>query len=503
MDVGESLENGPIEEQQNAGARRLRHLFAEAARHHQAGRLDEAKRLYLEVLAIDVGHAPSLHGLGLIAQDSGNFDVAVSMMRRAIAADSQDTAYRFSLGAVLQARGGYDDALAVFRDVLHLDREHLLARFRVGNVLQLQNRLDEAIAEYQHILEMKPDAHDAQFNIANVLRLQGKLTEARVHYERALAMDPGNVDTLWNLGLLDLLEGNYAAGWPNYEMRHRRPTHGLRAFPEPQWKGEPLQGKRILLHAEQGLGDTLQFLRYVSRVIAAGGQTILDVPGTIQRLATAIPGVAEVVATGETIPPFDVQCPLMSLPLAFQTSLDSIPGAVPYLSIPEDAKRAAIRRPWPAQGLRVGLVWGATPRFFEDSDRSIPLAFFEPVLATQGAHFFSLQMGPSADQLDKLQAPLTDLREAIGDFADTAALVAHLDLVITVDTSVAHVAGGLGKPTWVLLPFSPDWRWLIDREDSPWYPTARLFRQPRPRDWESVMKRVRSELALISQKENH
>lgn len=492
-----------IDEQKNSDALHVQRLFAEASSQHQAGRLDDAKRLYLEILAIDLRHAPTLHGLGRLAHDSGNFDVAANMMRRAIAADPQSTDYRFDLGVILQAKSEYDQALTAFRDVLQVDPNRLPARFRVGNVLQLQNRLDEAITEYERILEMKPDAHDAQFNIGNVLRLQGKLIESRARYQRALTLDPGNVDTLWNLSLLDLLEGNYAAGWPNYEMRHRRPTHGLRSFPQPQWRGESIKGRRILLHAEQGLGDTLQFLRYVPRVVAAGGHTILDVPDAIRRLTTEIPGVAAVVATGEPIPPFDVQCPLMSLPLAFQTTVDSIPADVPYLKVPEEAMRAAAKRAWPAQGLRVGLVWGATPRFFEDSDRSIPLALFEHLLAAQGVHFFSLQMGPSADQLDRLQAPPIDLREAIGDFADTAALVAHLDLVITVDTSVAHVAGGLGKPTWILLPFSSDWRWLTNREDSPWYPTARLFRQPRPRDWESVMERVGYELAVLSQKENH
>jgi Tfp pilus assembly protein PilF len=471
-----------------------------AVQHLQAGRLEEAKSLYLQILAADVRHAPSLFGLGLIAQQSGGVEVAEKMFRRAIAADPEKTEYRFQLGVVLQASGRHDEALSVFRDVLHIDPQDVLAHFRVGNILQLDGRLDEAVLKYERILELKSDAHDAQFNIGNVFRLQGKLTEARESYLRALAIQPGNVDSLWNLSLLDLLEGDYASGWPRYETRHGRPTPNLRGFSEPQWKGEPLNGARILLHAEQGLGDTLQFLRYVPMVAAAGGQVLLDVPETLRRLAAEVSGVSSVTATGDPIPTFEWHCPMMSLPLAFQTKVDSIPADVPYLRVPVAAQKSAEKLAWPDRGLRVGLIWGATRRPFEDSDRSIPLLALESIFTLKGAHFYSLQVGPAAPQLESLQTPVTDLRDRIRDFADTAALVSHLDLVITVDTSVEHVAGALAKPTWILLPFASDWRWLTDREDSPWYPTARLFRQPRPGDWQSVIERVRGELVHLEEK---
>ncbi len=471
--------------------------------HLQSGRLDRAKDLFLQILAGDSRHAPSLFGLGVIAQQSGDIEIAERMFRRAIALDAENPEYNFQLGAVLQTRGRYDEALSVFRHVLRSDSQHLLAGFRVGNVLQLKGELDEAIEAYNRILALKADSHGAHFNIGNVLRLQGRLREAREQYELALALQPGDADALWNLSHLDLLEGDYNAGWPRYEIRHRRPTPGLRAFVEPQWKGEPLNGSRILLHAEQGLGDTLQFLRYVPMVAAAGGQVLLDVPETIRRLAAEIPGVFAVTATGEPIPPFEWQCPLMSLPLAFGTTVGSIAANVPYLRVPEDALRSAGKLVWPRPGMRVGLVWGATTRHFEDSDRSIPLGELEPVLGIKGVHFFSLQAGPQAGQLEEMQAPVTDLRENILDFADTAALVTNLDLVISVDTSVAHVSGALGKPTWILLPFASDWRWLIHREDSPWYPTVRLFRQARPRDWGSVIDRVRGELTRLAEKYEH
>lgn len=491
---------GPEDRSGTARATQLDRLFSEAVRHFEVGRIEEAKHLYLQILAVDVRHAPSLHGLGIIAQQSGNAEVAEKMLRRAIAVDDKDADHYFALGAALQAQGKYLEALSAFQHVLLLSPANLLARFRVGNILQLEGKLDEAIAAYETILTIKPNSPDAEFNIGNVLRLYGRLAEARTRYQRALQLQPESVDARWNLGLLDLLEGDFAAGWPLYEVRQLRSTPNLRKFTKPQWKGEPLNGARILLHAEQGLGDTLQFLRYVPMVCATGGQVLLDVPKEIRRLAAEVPGVSEVTATGEPIAIHEWQCPLMSLPLAFGTTVESIPAQVPYLQIPVEAKRAAEQRSWPNSGLRVGLVWGAVTRAFEDSDRSIPLSLFESILATRGTLFFSLQLGPQADQIQALQTPLTDLREAIADFADTAALVSHLDLVITVDTSVAHVAGALGKPTWVLLPFSSDWRWLTGRENSPWYPTIRLFRQPQPRDWKSVLERIGVELVQLTQK---
>jgi Tfp pilus assembly protein PilF len=476
----------------------VRRLLGDAVERHQAGQLEQAKSLYLQILAIELQHGPSLYGLGLIAQQSGSFEIAANMMHRAIALDPGNTDYRFGLGAALQANGNYDAALAAFREVLQADAENLLAHFRVGNILQLQGKLDEAIAAYERIVELNPDSHDAEFNIGNVFRLQGKLAEARERYRRALNLQPGNVDALWNLSLLDLLEGDYPAGWKNYEVRHRRPTHGLREFAQPQWKGEPLNGSRILIHSEQGLGDTLQFLRYLPMVAQAGGEITLDVPATLRRLAGEIPGISAVISSGDAIPPFAWHCPMMSLPLAFHTTVESIPAQMPYLRIPQEAKRSAAKLPWPQQSLRVGLVWGATTRSFEDSDRSIPFALLEPILATPRVHFYSLQLGPPASQLAPQRTEVIDLRGVIGDFADTAALVFHLDLVLTVDTSVAHVAGALAKPTWVLLPFSADWRWMTSGEDSPWYASVRLFRQPRQGDWEAVIERVRCELASLA-----
>jgi tetratricopeptide (TPR) repeat protein len=574
-------------------------LLANAVREHQAGRLEQAKQLYLQVLAIDVRQANSLYGLGLIAHRAGNLDVAASMMRRAIAVDATDPAYHASLGAVfldqrkpdeakphleralalqpdsaeahtnmgilLAREGKPEEARACYQRALVLNPDSIEALCNLGNLLcaggkheeakacyeraialrpdlaeahnnlgvvfrelgffgeaqacheralaikadyvdahnnlgiefRDQGKMDESIASHERALALKPDYSEAYNNLGNTRRSQGNLEEARKCHEQALALNPDNIEAKWNLSLVELLTGDFAAGWRDYEIRTRR-KNAPRRFPEPLWRGEPLNGARILLHAEQGLGDTLQFLRYVPMVQGAGGEVILDVQPSLLRLVAELPGIVTVVATGDPLPPFAWHCPLMSLPAAFQTSIDSIPAQIPYLRVPAEAKKNADSLAWPDEGLRVGLVWSGNPLFPEDRLRSIPLSGFAPMLALHGVRFFSLQMGPAASQLDEVGEPITDLQAAIGDMADTTALIGKLDLVITVDTAVAHLAGALGKPTWVLLPLAPDWRWLMEREDTPWYPTMRLFRQPGFGDWPAVLERVRIELSALA-----
>jgi len=267
---------------------------------------------------------------------------------------------------------------------------------------------------------------------------------------------------------------------------------------EPQWHGEPLNGARILLHAEQGLGDSLQFLRYVPMVQAAGGRVILDIPPRLRRLTEQLPGIEELVMSGDPLPECEWQCPLMSLPLAFGTTVESIPAQAPYLSIPESALWTAGSLAWPDRGLRVGIAWAGSPSHPNNRFRSLALAALEPLFQVRGADFFSLQMGPATAELGSVRGELTDLAPLTADMADTAAQMAHMDLIISVDTSVAHLAGALAKPTWVLLPYAPDWRWMLGREDSPWYPTVRLFRQPRMYDWNAVVERVCTELDKLT-----
>jgi len=469
-------------------------LLTEALGHHQAGRLPDAERLYRQILALDPRHPDGLHLLGVLAHQTGHHEAAVETIRQAIANNNREPSFYSHLGLALQALGRMDAAAASYRQALALNPNFAEAHNNLGNAQKALGDLEQAIGSYERALALHPDYVDAHSNLGLSLQLLGRFDEAAAHYERAIALNPDYAHARWNQALLQLLFGDLASGLRNYEWRWQS-ANKPRNLKQRQWRGEPLKGASILLDVEQGIGDTLQFLRYLPMVQAAGGSVVLGVPANLRRLVAELPGLAYLGTSGEPLPPFDWHCPLMSLPLAFGTTLESIPTQTPYLSVPADAQRMAASLPWPADGLRVGIAWAGSPTHLGDRFRSIPFPLLEPLLHIEGAHFFSLQLGPEAAQLATAQAPITDLAPAITDLADTAALMQQLDLVIAVDTAVVHLAGALGRPVWVMLPFSPDWRWMLDREDSPWYPTMRLFRQPQFGDWPAVVDAMR--IALL------
>lgn len=503
-------------------------LLAQGLEHHRAGRLGEAERVYRRILELDAQHADSLHLLGMVAFQTGNCDAAAELISRAILQNGEDAMYFSNLGNVLQTQGRLEAAVDCYRRAielnparaaahgslglawqflgrledaarslergLELDPRIAVAHTNLGNVRQAQGRLAEAAVCHERALAIEPMNPEAYSNLGGVLDLQGKLTESMAAYDRALEFKPDFTVALFNRSLLRLRKGDFALGLPDYE--HRWHLNKRRDFSEPQWHGEPLRGARILLYPEQGLGDTVQFLRYVPMVQAAGGQVILEVQPEMRRLASRLPGVTELICSGEPLPQFDWHCPLMSLPLAFGTTLDTIPATVPFLTIPQEADTA--RLPDRCYELGVGIAWAGSPGHLRDRFRSIPLELLKPLFDLEEVQFYSLQMGPAAEALRETvaSAGVIDLAPRIEDMADTAALIAYLDLVIAVDTAVAHLAGALGKTVWVMLPLVPDWRWLLDREDSPWYPTMRLFRQSTLGDWASVVEAVRSALQL-------
>ena len=501
-------------------------LLAHGLKHHRAGRLGEAERLYRKILESDAQHADSLHLLGMVAFQTGNCDAAAELISRAILRNGQDATYFTNLGNVLQTQGRLDEAVHCYRKALSLnprsapahgnlglalqflgcfeeaaeslkralalDPGIAIAHTNLGNVRQAQGRLAEAVACHELALAIEPMNPEAYSNLGGVLDLQGKLTESIAAYDGALALKPDFAVALFNRSLLRLRRGDFVLGLPDYE--HRWHLNKRRDFSEPQWHGEPLRGARILLYPEQGLGDTVQFLRYVPLVQAAGGQVILEVQPQMRRLAAELSDVTEIICPGEPLPAFNWHCPLMSLPLAFGTTLDTIPARVPYLTIPQETDTACAIAGKEC-GLRVGIAWAGSPGHMRDRFRSIPPELLKPLFGLVGAQFFSLQLGSAATaELISVGASVIDLAPKIEDMADTAALIARLDLVIAVDTAVAHLAGALGKPVWVMLPLVPDWRWLLDREDSPWYPTMRLFRQSMLGDWVSVVAAVRCAL---------
>ncbi len=459
----------------------------------QAGNCDAAAELISRAILRNSKDAMYFTNLGNVLQIQGRLEAAVDCYQRAIELNPASATTHGNLGLAWQFLGRLEDAARSFEKALKLDPRIAVAHTNLGNVLQAQGRLEEAVACHERALAVEPMNPEVYSNLGSVFDLQGRMADSLAAYDRALALKPDFAVALFNRSLLRLRRGDFAAGLPDYE--HRWHLNKRRNFREPQWYGEPLRGARILLYPEQGLGDTVQFLRYVPMVQAAGGQVILEVQPQMRRLAAQMPDVAEIICVGEPLPSFDWHCPLMSLPLAFGTTLDTIPSKVPYLTVPQEADIPR-RHLGEDDGLRVGIAWAGSPAHLRDRFRSIPLEFLKPLLELEGARFFSLQLGPAAKQLSDADAPhgVVDLAPGIGDMAETEILIASLDLVIAVDTAVAHLAGALGKPVWVMLPRVPDWRWFLDREDSPWYPTMHLFRQSTLGGWASVVEAIRSAL---------
>ena len=371
------------------------------------------------------------------------------------------------------------------------------ALYNRGNALKLLKRYEESLASYDRAVALQPNHADAHNNRGQVLRELGRYNEALASYDRALALRPHHVMAHCNAAALRLLTGDFGRGWVHYEWRWLKksvvPTK--RNFSQPAWSGgDRLSGKTILIHSEQGLGDTIQFARYVPLIAAGGAQVIFEVQKPLQELMTGLAGAAKIAAKGGPLPQFDLHCPLLSLPLAFGTRLETIPSDNAYLRVPPRHLAEWQSRLSGARHPRIGLVWSGNPGHERDGERSIGLRALLPMLDTlsAAASFVSLQKDVRAEDaaILKERADIVDYGPALRDFSDTAALVSQLDLVISVDTSVAHLAGALGKPVWILLTYFPDWRWLLGRDDSPWYPTARLFRQNGTGTWDDVIVRL-------------
>jgi len=394
----------------------------------------------------------------------------------------------------------FEDYLADSRRGYALDPTNAETCNNIGDALQSLGREQEALQWFDRSLSLSPDNVKVLNNKAFSLSQVRRFDEAVATYGRVKTIDPGNAVADWNLALLHMLTGNFKAGWAGREARWK--ATNLSAvypkFPQAMWLGDgPIEGKTVLVHQDEGLGDTIQFARYVPMLAARGARVILVVDEALRPLLSGLEGVAQClpITTG-TLPPFDVHCPVSSLPLAFATRLDTIPAAASYLPPPsKDRAEAWEARLGPHDRLRVGLVWSGSLSHRNDHNRSIPLRAMSGILDAEGT-FVSLQRDPRAADKAVLRerTDIVDLTGDLTDFGDTAALVSCLDLVISVDTSVAHLAAAMGCPTWILLPFMPDYRWLLDRDDSPWYPTVRLFRQDEGRDYARVLERVRDAL---------
>ena len=428
----------------------------------------------------------------------GRYDEALVSYDRAIALKPDYARAYNNRGVALGRLERHADALASYDRAVALMPDYAEALDNRGIALAELNRPAEALQSHERAIAFSPKYAEAFYNRGNVLRDLNRHVEAIDSYERALALKPDYAAAHWNLADCCLLLGDFARGWQEYEWRWKlaQRENAVRNFQQPLWLGaQALQGRTILLHSELGLGDTLQFCRYATAVAALGARVILEVQPTLLPLLADLEGVVQTVPRGAPLPAFDYHCPLMSMPLAFKTDLTNVPRHIPYLH--SDAERVAAwrRKLGPTNKPRVGVVWSGSMALRNDR-RSMALKEMLPLMGAW-AEWVSLQK-EVRDSDAAVLVSRTDLLDAgaeLHDFADTAAVVELVDVVVTVDTSVAHVAGAMGKPVWILLPFNPhDWRWMLDREDSIWYPTARVFRQPVNGDWASVVRRVGEEL---------
>jgi len=466
----------------------------------EKGQYDEAIIYYKKALQIDPDLSGVYYNLGIISQEKGQFNEAIMYYRKALQLNPNLLDAHNNLGLCLHDKGQLDEAIVTYWKALQLHPQDAKTHYNMGNAFKDKGHIDEAIASYQKAIQLNPGYADACSNLGSALQEKGEIDEAITAYQKTLKIDPNLAIAHVNMSLMLLLSGNFEGGWKEYEWRTKLKDFPLRHFSQPMWDGSDITGKTILLHAEQGFGDTIQLIRYAPLVVQRGARVIVECLKDLHSLLKTVEGVHQVIGHGETLPAFDLHCPLLSLPLVFDTTLESIPARIPYLSAD-----TLFKEKWRAKvhadhsQYKVGLAWSGNPQHINEQKRSCTLEIFSPLSRLDTITFFSLQKGAAAQQAKNPPQgmKLIDHTEDIYDFSDTAAFIENLDLIISVDTAAAHLSGALGKPTWTLLPFVPDWRWLLNRDDSPWYPTMRLFRQSSLGDWQSVIEMVIVELQKV------
>ncbi len=476
----------------------------------ELGRFDEALASYLRAIELEPRHAPACYNCGAAYKDLGKYGSAMLYFDKAIALNPDYAEAYNNRGLVLTELKQFDLALASYDKAIMANPGLALVHVNRGVVLQKCGRMPEAMEAYDSAISIDPGCPEAFYNRATLLGELRRFNEAVECYDKAIALRKDYAKALCNKSLVHLALGDYEVGWRLFEWRWTRDAlaRNKRSFSQSTWLGdEPLQNKTILLSHEQGLGDTLQFCRYARLVADLGAKVILEARKPLVALLEGLDGVSQVVEEGKDLPEFDYQCPLMSLPLAFKTTLETIPARIPYLRADPDKVAYWKQKLGPRTRPRVGLVWNGgfrkdQPEVAEVNERrNVPLSEIV-ALNIPGIDFFSLQKGEPAESelLENKQScwpedNFFNFADELRDFTDTAALVENLDLVISVDTSTAHLAAAMGKPVWLLNRYDSCWRWLLNRTDSPWYPTIRIYRQETPRDWATVLVKVRNDLA--------
>ena len=500
--------------------------------HRGAGRLDEAEALLKQLLAAKPIEPTAVHLLGIIFHQRGQLTQAIEHVKRAIELAPQVALFQANLGEMYRLAGRpdlalehgkkavalnpeypealsnigvahyerkeYEDAAASHRRAIELRPSFAQAHSNLGNAFHALRDFDGAVACYRRAVEINPRFADAWSNLGTSLHHAGRYEDAMYALRRAIALDPNNPNAHSGLGILLLMRGDLAEGWAEYEWRLKSTEVRLPYTPQRPWQGEGIAGRHIYINAEQGFGDTMQFTRYVPLVAARAGKVTFRVQqGLAGLMRESLKGIDVLGDRAPAVTNADCECALLSLPYLFGTRLETIPATGPYLRAnPDEAARWKAR--YRDSSFKVGMIWAGNPEHVNDRRRSIPLEQLAPLLAVPDASFTSLQVGPRADDLKAHpEFHITDVAKELVGFAATAALIEALDLVITIDSAVAHLAGGLGKPTWLLAPCVSDWRWQLHREDNPWYPTMRLFRQVEGQEWPAVIDRVVGELTAV------
>jgi tetratricopeptide (TPR) repeat protein len=500
-----------------------------ALQQFNSGQLERADTQCRLVLQIDSGQSDALHLRGLIAYRSGKPEIAVRFIIKAIEHNPRAALYFYHLGIILVASGELGKAIESYREAISLKPNYAEALNNLGLILYDLDEVEESIVLFQQAIRCKPNFSNAHYNLGNSLQALGNPTAAISAYDQALKIVPNSPETHFNRSLSLLLAENFEEGWVEYEWRFGNLKNQIKILNGKdihRWDGSSFVGKRLLVFDEQGLGDTLQFIRYLPMVKELGGTVAFETIPPLIKLLGDFQGVDELLDRLSIVRSdltFDQYIPLMSLPGIFNTNLETIPDRVPYI-YPDRAKSQYWRNRLSEGEIKVGIVWaGKTSAEYRQnrksglehvhlgwagqpasnyaSHRLTRLESFMQLSGIAGVHLYGLQKGEAALQASELSElfDIDNLGEEFNDFSDTAAAIANLDLVISVDTSVAHLAGAMGKPVWVLLPFIPDWRWMLVREDSPWYPSMRLFRQTQKGDWEEVFQRITSELHTLVQ----
>ncbi len=474
-------------------------LFRRACACAGKGQALATAKLLVEVLRLEPDHFEAHWRLAVALRALGKLSEAARCAHTAIRLRPTQPRLHLLLGAIQRQAGELEAAAESCRGEIAIEPGNAEAHYDLGLVLHTLGRQTEAMAAYRQALTLRPDYAGVLANQALLYQDQLDFDAAIACCEQALRADPNHGEAHWQLGAALLAKGEWERGWPEYEWRWkiRDFTTPALASGKPLWDGRDLGGKRILLHSEQGYGDVIQFIRYAPLVAARGGQVLVGCPAALTALLARAPGVSRTSTGRAGLPEFDFHIPLLSLPAMFRTTPATIPATVPYLSAPTEPFPLGPARPG---RLKVGVAWAGDAKHRNDRNRSMPAAHLGPLMDVPDIQWFSLQAGPRAGDTSPFPwgAGLADLGSRFTNFDETASAVAQLDLVISVDTAVAHLAGALGKRTWTLLPFAGEWRWMAHRPDSPWYPTMRLFRQSRLGDWPELMGRVRAGLAELT-----